>query len=159
MANILGGLFHGMVLETTAESWTGPYLYSDFATGNGEKDTALNTLVKIPFIGILGGIMRMALGIIHTLGHLFAFVFTQDKGHLFHAAKGLCEMLRGGIEAIPVIGRIFANFYSSRPIYDPLNHGARSWWMIKIYNPQQPDGLDQWMNNWRDFPQAFYVKA
>jgi hypothetical protein len=76
-----------------------------------------------------------------------------------HAAKGSCEALRGGIETIPIIGRIFANFYNSRPLYDPVNEGARTWWMIKIYNPQQPDGLDHWMNLWQGFPQAFYVRA
>lgn len=161
MANILVGLLHGMVIETTTESWTGEYLYSDFATkyGQAEKDSQLNTIVKIPFLGIVGGIVRVALGIIHTLGHLTLAVIKQDKGHIFHASKGLCEVLRGLIESVPLIGRIFANFYNSAPINDPFHEGSRTWWMIKIYNPQKPDGLDVWMNYWHPFPSAFYVKA
>jgi hypothetical protein len=159
MGNVALGLLHGMVIETSAESWTGEYLYSDFATGQGEKNTLLNTCTRIPFLGILAGLTRVALGIIHSIGHLCAAVYTQKKGHLFHAAKGASEILRGLIEAIPLIGRIFANVYNARPIYDPDGLGGRSWWMIKIYNPNQPDGLDDWMDNWQDFPQAFYVKA
>ena len=61
MVNILAGLLHGMVIETTCESVTGEALYSDFATGKGEKNSALNTCVKIPFIGIVAGIVRVAL--------------------------------------------------------------------------------------------------
>lgn len=161
MANYFLGLMHGMVFETTTESLTGDYLYSDFATkyGAAEKDTTLNTLVKIPFIGNVAGICRVALGIIHTIGHLIAALVTWDKGHLFHAAKGCCEIIRGLIETLPIIGRIFANLYNSRPVWDPQGEGARSWWMIKIYNPNKPDGLDVWMNNWNPFPPAFYIKA
>lgn len=159
MANIGIGLLNGMVIETTAESWTGPYLYSDFATGKAEKNNTLNTCTKIPFIGIVAGLTRIALGIIHTIGHLAVALCKQNKGHLCHAAKGTCEMLRGVIETTPIIGRIFANFYSSRPIHDPLNEGHRSWWMIKIYHPHRPDGLDAWMNNWQQFPRAFYAKV
>lgn len=158
MANIAFGLLHGMVFETNVESYTGKYLYSDFATGKGEKDTTLNTLVKIPFIGIIAGVVRIALGIIHTLGHLLAALFTLKTGHLFHASKGVCEILRGGIEIIPVIGRIFTNVFNSAPVHD-FGEGGRSWWMIKIYNPEKPDGLDVWMNHWAGFPICYYMKA
>jgi hypothetical protein len=147
-----------MVWETDVESFTGEYLYSDFATGRGEKDTTLNSLVKIPFVGIVAGVARVALGLIHTVGHLLAALLTCKKGHLFHASKGTCEILRGIIEAIPIIGRIFANAYDSTAMYD-FGEGGRSWWMIKIYNPEKPDGLDQWMDNWEDFPRRFYVTA
>lgn len=158
MANFAVGLLHGMVFETDVESWTGQYLYSDFATGKAEKDTTLNTLVKIPFIGIAAAVGKAALLILHTLGHLFLALVTLKKGHVFHASKGICEILRSGIEAIPVIGRLFANSFSSRPINDPFRIGARSWWMIKVYNPQKPDGLDKWMDYWTTFPKSFYVK-
>ncbi|KAF3361460.1 hypothetical protein PHSC3_001834 [Chlamydiales bacterium STE3] len=158
MANITLGLLHGMVMETKVESFTGKYLYSDFATGKAEKDTTLNTLTKVPFIGIVAGIARVALGIIHTVGHLLGALFTFDKGHLFHASKGMCEILRGFIETLPIIGRIFANSCNSAPIND-CGMGDRSWWMIKIYNPEKPDGLDQWMDNWSDFPKCFYIKS
>lgn len=157
MTNITLGLLHGMVIETNVESFTGKYLYSDFATGKAEKNSTLNSLVKIPVIGIAAGIARIALGIIHTFGHVLAALFTFKQGHLFHASKGLCEILRGVIETIPIVGRIFANSYNSRPIYDPFENGSRSWWMIKIYNPENPDGLDTWMDNWADFPACFYV--
>lgn len=154
MSNFTIGLLHGMVWETNVESFTGKYLYSDFAIGKAKKDTALNNLVQIPLIGIAAGITRVALGLIHTVGHLLGALFTFKKGHLFHASKGACEILRGIIETIPVIGRLFANQYNSSE-----DGNARSWWMIKIYNPKKPDGLDKWMDNWSDFPPCFHIKA
>ncbi len=158
MANFVSGLLHGMVFETDVESWTGQYLYSDFATGKAEKDTTLNTLVKIPFIGIAAAIGKVVLLVFHTLGHLCLALVTLKKGHLFHAAKGACEILRGGIEIIPIVGRIFTNAYNSTPRFDPLGMGGRSWWMIKVYNPQKPDGLDEWMDYWVTFPKRFHVR-
>ena len=163
MTNIVSGLLRGMVVETNTGSFTGKYLYSDFAhypAGIGEintsKDSKLNRLAKIPFVGIVAGVARVGLGAIHTVGHLFAALFTLKKGHLFHASKGLCEMLRGTFEAIPIAGRIFTNIYSSAP--DPYI-GTCSWWMIKIYNPEKPDGLDRWMNNWENYPRHLYIQA
>lgn len=158
MANITLGLLHGMVLETRTESITGKYLYSDFASGKASKDTTLNLLTKIPFVGIAAGVARVALGIIHTVGHLLAATFTFKKGHLFHAAKGGAEILRGAIEALPIIGRLFANQYNSAPVVDMYGDGGRSWWMIKIYNPDKPDGLDIWMDLWWHFPACFQMK-
>ncbi len=156
MASFVHKLLHGMVWETNVESFTGEYLYSDFAVGKGEKDTTLNSLTQVPVVGIVAGVARVALGVIHTIGHLLAALFTLKKGHLFHAAKGACEILRGIIESIPIIGRIFANLCNAS--YD-ADEGNRSWWIIKIYNPEKPDGLDQWMDNWEDFPKYFYVKS
>jgi hypothetical protein len=158
MTNITLGLLHGMVIETDVESLTGNYLYSDFATGKGEKDSTLNSMVQFPVVGIAAGVARVALGIVHTLGHLFAALLTLKKGHLFHASKGACEILRGAIETIPIIGRIFANLFNSTIACDDLDEGNRSWWMIKIYNPNKPDGLDKWMDNWSNFPSYFHVK-
>lgn len=158
------GLLNGMVWETTVGSFTGNYLYSDFAIteiGNKqlEKDSDLNKLVKKPFIGVVGGVARVGLGIIHTTLHLLAATVTFKKGHLFHASKGGCEILRGIIESIPIGGRIFANFYG----FDARNksadsEGERNWWIIKIYNPENPDGLDRFMRNWKNFPSKFYLK-
>ncbi len=156
-------LLHGIVIETHVESYTGKILYSDYARGRGgEKDSILNVCTKIPFIGIGAGLVRILLGIIHSVGHLLAAIFTQKKGHLFHTAKGVCEILRGSIETVPIVGRIFANVYNNSFGLPPLdfdNIGVRSWWMIKIYNPEKPDGLDHWMHNWIEFPQMYYVKA
>ncbi len=126
-----------------------------------EKTTLLNGLVCLPFIGIVAGITRVALGIIHTTGHLFAALVTLKKGHLAHAAKGACETLRGIIESIPIVGRIFSH---TNFIFDPIKvHSGisfeHSWWMIKIYNPQKPDGLDEIMGYWSSFPRQFYAKA
>jgi hypothetical protein len=154
----VSALLIGMVVENRTPSWTGQYLYSDFAMQDGvvQKNSMLNNLSQIPFVGILAGIGRMALGIIHSIGHLFAYLLKQDKGHLYHAAKGGCEILRGGIEAIPVIGRIFSWLYMI-PSSD-----TRCWWMLKMYNPDSPDGLDRFMNQWNDWkvkaPQL-YVRA
>lgn len=154
-------LLVGIVVETTVNSYTGNVLYSDYATGLGEKNSFLNKCAKVPIIGIVAGVLRIVLGIIHTLGHLFAALFTQKRGHLYHAAKGLCEILRGSIEALPIMGRVFANLYNSSPALYSQNweEGGRSWWMIKMYNPEKPDGLDKWMNLWMDYPAYYYVKV
>jgi hypothetical protein len=137
-------LLVGIVVESKTPSPTGEYLYSDFAIKNGiiQKNSSLNNLTQVPFMGIVAGVWRIALGILHSLGHLFAYFVTKAKGHLYHAAKGGCEMLRGAIEAIPLIGRVFAWLYMF-----PSSDG-RCWWMIKMYNPNSPDGLDRYMDNW-----------
>lgn len=150
-------ILNGFVVQTDVESWTGKALYSDFAMGKANKDTPLNRVIKIPVIGIVGGLARVALGIIHTVGHLFLALVTRKKGHLFHAAKGGCEILRGLIEAMPGLGRLFA--YKYNPSYASRRLGTRSWWIIKIYNPKKPDGLDQWMDNWKHYPEAHKVYA
>lgn len=159
MGRVVPGLVHGMVVETDVKCYTAKYLYSDYATGKGEKDSVLNKWAKIPVAGIFAGISRMVLGILHSIGHLFSALFTQKKGHLFHAAKGGCEVIRGLIESLPVAGRIFANLYNRKPLYDPHDIGGRSWWMMKIYNPKNPDGLDKWMDNWKNIPSCYYIKA
>lgn len=141
----MSALLLGVVVESkTPEGWTGEYLYSDFAIQNGlvQKNSLLNNLSQIPFIGILAGLGRIALGIIHSVGHLLAYFGNMDKGHIYHAAKGGCEILRGSLEAIPILGRIFSWLYMA-----PLSNG-RCWWMIKMYNPSSPDGLDRFMGNW-----------
>lgn len=148
-------LLQGIVVETRAESLTGHYFYSDRMHSDEptsiEIQPFLNQLSTINIIGIAAGIIRMALAIIHCIGHLFATILTFNKGHLFHVAKGGCEFLRGFIEAIPFIGRIFANVY--------YHHGE--WWIIKIYNPMRPDTLDEYANNWDSFkenrPSAYFV--
>lgn len=65
-----------------------------------------------------------------------------------HALKGVCEIGRGLIEATPIVGRIFAN----------LNHasGSRTWWIIKICNPEQPDPLDCAYYGWDRSAQNAY---
>ena len=94
-------------------------------------------------IGIAAGITRMVLSVIHIIGHLLMACITWDKGHCYHAAKGGCEFLRGLIESIPFAGRAFARIY--------FNHGI--WWMIKIYNPDEPDSLDTQTNEWAELKQ------
>ena len=158
MRRFFSCLFHGMVMETHVESLTGPFLYSDFATGRAEKNPVLNKIAKIPLIGVLGGLARVVLGIVHTCGHLGAAAFTVKRGHLFHAAKGSCELLRGVIEALPVIGRLFAYLYCSAPLFDHTGQGRCSWWIIKIYNPRHPDGVDIWMEYWKEYPAYRYIK-
>lgn len=92
------------------------------------------------------GIARIALGVIHILGHLLAVPFAIKQVNLAHAAKGGCEIVRGVIESIPIMGRIFVNTYSPDP------HTAKSigriscsgnYFMMNIYNASRPDTLDQ----------------
>lgn len=151
----------GFVVQTDVSSWSGKYLYSDCSIGKPdhitiddqtERDTFLNKTSRIFVVGILAGIARIAIAIFHTLGHLFAAVFTRKKGHLFHAAKGAAELLRGILETFPIGGRIFASTYNpigcGRASLDPDIERGRTWWILKIYNPQIPDNFDRWMNNW-----------
>jgi hypothetical protein len=176
----LSHLLSGIVIETHAESLTGSVLYSDVrhTAVHGDPNrydpynpfrkvpssSYLNGMAQIPILGIVAGVARVALGAIHTVGHLFAALITQNKGHLWHAAKGGCEMIRGVIEAIPLIGRIFAGTYgiSWNPDQFPFPSWCETrfcWWMIKMYNPEKPDALDSFVNNWNAFPRSHYIKA
>lgn len=165
----LSGLLFGTIVKTDAYSYTGPYLYSACITGfnepmaevledrtrptveeaklTWEHTTFLNQASKKPLLGIAAGIARMVLAVFHIIGHLIASL-NGNRGHLYHAAAGGCEFLRGLIEAIPVIGRIFANLYLPPSIEYRENMtaedfiGGRSWWMIKMYCTQAPDHFD-----------------
>ena len=163
------------IYRTDIESLTGPYFYSDQAFGIQKfldidrtigqdyqvfkyigsyteiQDPALNKLARIPLLGIVAGIGRIALGVIHILGHLLAAPFAREQGNLGHAAKGGCEILRGVIESIPIIGRIFANTYSPDPHTAKSRLGiscSGNYLIMKIYNPSRPDTLDKYSNNW-----------
>lgn len=154
----ISNLLQGIVVETKTKSWTGPYFYSDkihweHEIGHSaiESQPQLNELAKTSVIGIAAGAIRMILAIIHNTGHLLAAVVTFDKGHLVHIGKGSCEFLRGLIEAIPFAGRKFAREYNV----------SGEWWIIKIYNPDSPDSLDHYADNWRTLrqnrPDAYVV--
>jgi hypothetical protein len=152
------------IVETDVNSWTGPYLYSDFAYQQNQQnvpsvvmDSTLNKWARQPIIGIIAGIARMALAIIHTIGHLLAAGVTLQQGHLYHALKGCCEFLRGVIEATPIVGRVFSHYYSSIPAN---GNAERSWWIMKIFNPQHPDALDQIMHAWAGLANSpNYIRA
>lgn len=175
-----------IVVETDVESFTGKYLYSDmyFEAGKLIKENdsykiekkakahyhgILNRLVKYPIIGIVAGICRFALSIIHVLGHTLAAIVTQKKGHLYHASKGILEMQRSIVESIPLFGRIFAYTYNYEPgkndIVNETLHMYESnqdhWWFMKIYNPQNADKIDLHNNLWDGFynQNYRYIKA
>ena len=150
--SLFANLLRGIVVESRTPSFLGSYFYSDkiyydevYTLQHGDVAIQLQPLLNeastITIIGIAAGLTRMALAIIHNIGHFFAFIVTWNKGHLIHIAKGSCEFLRGLIEAIPFIGRSFANSY----------YQNGTWWMIKIYNPDSPDSLDRAQKNWVEF--------
>lgn len=148
-------LLQGVVVETSTGSWSGYLLYSDPSyreDGSVKTQPFLNKMATKNVIGIAAGIFRMALAIIHCVGHLFAALVTFNKGHLFHVGKGGCEFLKGFTEAIPYIGRAFANIYYDNGVL---------WWMIKIYNPECPDAIDKKTCEWKSFkkyrPSAYFV--
>lgn len=148
------GLFsHGVVVKTNITSFTGKYLYSDEAPG---MENELNSMARMSIAGIAAGISRCIMGIFHTIGHLFAALVTWKMGHLFHALKGSCEALRGIIEAIPLIGRVFAIGCGQG---FPWSGNYHSWWMIKIYNTERPDNLDKHREYWAIFLRKFYLKT
>ncbi|NGX53635.1 MAG: hypothetical protein K1000chlam4_00351 [Chlamydiae bacterium] len=158
MCRLLGT---GIVVATEVKSYTGKYLYSDFAGGEYEKNCLLNNLAQIPVIGIVAGAFRVILGIIHTLGHLLAALITQKKGHLYHAGKGVCESIRGLIEMLPIVGRIFAwDRVDESEILSKGKTSVTDIWMMKMYNPNSPDGLDRVYNNWdnwkSEYPHLYY---
>ncbi len=151
---IVGRLLNGIVVESRISSRTGQYLYSGHAVdgdGNITQNTFLNNLAYVPVLGILAGVARIALGIIHVLGHLVAALFTLNgKGHLYHAAKGGCEIIRGLIEALPIIGNIVSCIHGGCGQSD-----RSSWWMIKMYNPDHPDGVDRSTGCYVDFKRMY----
>lgn len=73
----LSSLCVGVIVQSTTESITGPYLYSHtrhmdegwkdpLEVKDVEYETFLNKFTKIPVVGILGGLVRIALSILHT---------------------------------------------------------------------------------------------
>lgn len=156
----------GFVIATDVESFTGPYLYSDYAhleldtsthpelhnlmrSINGrlykEHTTTLNNLSKLPVIGILAAITRVALACIHIVIHSAQALIFQEKGHLYHAAKGVCEIYRGLVDAIPIVGRLYSicKYSHTAPEY------SKHWTILKIYNPNKPDLVDELNGFWR----------
>lgn len=133
------------VVATDVESWTGPYLYGDCATvinrvGLLEHQTnSLNKLSRIPLVGIIASIGRVVLAVLHIIGHAFLALVTQNKGHLYHAAKGMVEIKSGLLDAVPILGRLRAYVaYHDGSHFSPTSH----WDCIKIYNPNNPDLVD-----------------
>lgn len=145
-------------IPTTTKSFTGQLLYSDFYAEFTEQDSVekisfLNRASTIPVVGIAAGVARCALAPIHIVGHLFAALIFWNKGHLAHVMKGAAEFGRGILEAIPLIGRIFANCLNCTGFYLGCRHclyGAQplySFSIIKIYDPKKLDEIDLAMIN------------
>lgn len=160
-----------IIMETDVGSITGKYLYSDYghqksydSEDNLQEikihESKLNKFAKIPLIGRMAGIMRIALGAIHIIAHLFAAIVTFKKGHLFHVSKGMCEILRGVIETIPIIGCLFAIYFV--PDFEPSQSSKQKQQMyisynsfiIKIYHPHKKDLLDDIVGDWQKVPDS-----
>lgn len=104
-------------LTANTNSCLGPYIYAPdyseqmqkgFADVIFHKGNLLAVGAQIPLIGSLAGITRMALAVIHSVGHLFAAGVRCEIGHLYHTLRGGCAFFQGLIESIPFFGRIFA---------------------------------------------------
>jgi hypothetical protein len=151
-----------MFVASSCNSWTGKYLYSDSIVQmncecgltNPYDDTgvsSLNKLVRTPIVGRLAGISRIALAIIHIIGHTLAGIITQNRDHFIHVAKGCLELVRAAIESTPILGLIFSIKYDGHFEFFP-SHGSRSvyfddfhtcnseehvrFWIMKIYHPK-----------------------
>jgi hypothetical protein len=146
------------ILKTNCGSLTGNLLYSDtYAKTKGLYDSGpsiyvmptLNTLAAIPLLGPLAGILRVALAIIHMIGHTVAALIFWNTGHFCHVAKGGTELLRGVIEMIPIVGRLFAWFYDARAPLIPTSQSSTkysySWFILKISNPFLCDEIDRYL--------------
>jgi hypothetical protein len=149
-----------MFLETKCKSYTGQIIYSDCyreergtlaSEGVVQQIPYLNQLAGVPFIGCLAGLTRMVISIIHCLGHLILAAIYRDKGHLYHAAKGAAEALRGLIEAIPLVGRIFVWAHDPSGMRKAFmlcgGHAPspvqRSFFLIQITDPSSRDLIDR----------------
>ena len=155
-----------MFLQVNTGSWTGKFLYSDcynvrIPEGKYEGSEGipypedfsfhkpeipfLNRFANVPVFGRLAGVCRVALAIIHSLGHLFAALCTQNKDHLKHAVKGGTELLRGMIEMIPVIGLLFSwvvnATFDLRPNHSTYSY-SNTFFLVKLTNQSQLDKID-----------------
>ncbi len=91
------------------------------------------------------GVTRIALAVFHIVSHTFAAVLYREHGHFYHVAKGGAELIRGIIETLPIIGRLFVWNFDARLT---VNSCARqkinyNWFMVKINNPEKPDFIDR----------------
>ena len=150
-----------IILTTECTSVTGSFLYSDtYATSvrSGENIRVekeipfLTELAAIPVLGIVAGITRCALAIIHMIGHLFASIIFWNIGHLYHVVKGGAEMLRGGIEMIPIVGRVFV-WYVDAPAFalhgqfQTEDESRGNVFLVRISHPKIKHPLDFVLKN------------
>lgn len=155
-------------LRTSVSSITGSLFYSDQIWKSCRSCQGLcenlgvpflNQLANVPIIGRITGLVRIILAPIHIVGHLIASLVTRNVEHLCHVLKGLTELLRGILEIIPIIGEIFSWCYNPSLINCDLSHRNDTDWvkhsnffLVKIYNPDQPDQIDEMMDVSRLFP-------
>lgn len=99
-------------------------------------------LAKLPVVGIAAGVGRFVVALFHTIGHLFAALFTKNKGHLAHSLKGCCEMGKGLIESLPIIGRLFGMSQLPSPLPLETHEYFASFFIVKLYNPKKIDAVD-----------------
>lgn len=70
-------------------------------------NSRLNKLGYITGISTVSGLVRAALGLIHTIAHLACAIFSKKReDHLQQADIGFKNVVRGLVEATPVIGNI-----------------------------------------------------
>ncbi len=152
---LINDLLDGVVVETNTKSLTGPLFYSDKMHDEFQSFTVqhhlLDYLATVPILGVVAGVIRVVLSLFHIIAHTVLAICTRDKGHGYHVAKGACEFLRGLIQSIPIVGHKFTRWYNQ--------HGE--WWIIKIYNPDAPDSLDEYSNKWNSIkenrPTAYII--
>lgn len=67
----------------------------------------LNTLGYIPVVSTITGSGRAVIAVVHTVVHLVCSIFSKNRNyHLKEAKLGAKHIIRGVIEATPVIGNI-----------------------------------------------------
>jgi len=149
------------IRETKVTSCTGKWLYSDCFVQVGQTRQGLDSTIdetpllnKIERWGFFGGLARMILAIIHTIGHTLALVFNAIKGerkkcegHYYHIQKGGLEFVRGFITSIPIVGRIAAwkkdVFIPVCPhFFGRITIQKKSFFLLRIRNPDKPNYFD-----------------
>lgn len=152
-------LFDMLFLKSRRESLTGKLLYSDtyiqFPKADSQEKMKmqmplLNKLAAMPFIGHFSGIFRSLFAVVHIAVHLVLALFYWEREHLAHVVKGCAEFVRGIIETLPFVGRLFAWTYGppAFPLKFLNSKRAKSeeearCFLVKITNPDKLDKLDE----------------
>nr|MBA2729050.1 hypothetical protein [Parachlamydiaceae bacterium] len=77
------------------------------STSTDSSNTKLNLLGYIPAVSTISGLARALLGVVHTIVHLACSIFSDHREHhLQEALLGAKNIVRGLVEAVPIIGNI-----------------------------------------------------
>jgi hypothetical protein len=91
-------------------------------------DQSLNSAGEIPVLSTITGSLRITLGLAETISNialsllaLFPLVFQNNKRMIGecanHSVHGIINIIRGAIEALPIIGNVIMYAYNRSDIF------------------------------------------